>query len=161
MDYYKDRLITLVCHVCGSNNLIKRDDFFVCDSCDAKFKESETKGTFTEIDADIANAFLYLNIGAFDSAEEKFNYISKKYPDILVENPLAHEAVTFPFEGEQYLCIGFDCGYMTGSDKVVNIMEDEGLYGYSGICRLMDMLVEAYIGKANVQEMIKEAGLII
>lgn len=90
-----------------------------------------------------------------------FDVLAKKYPDILVEDPLAHEAVTFPFEGEQYLCIGFDCGYMTGSDKVVNIMEDEGLYGYSGICRLMDMLVEAYTGKADVQEMIKEAGLII
>lgn len=96
-------------------------------------------------------------------AHEKgaFELLSKKYPDILVEDPLCHEAVTFPFEGEQYLCIGFDCGYMTGSDKVVNIMEDEGLFGYDGIVRLMDMLVEAYTEKADVQEMIKEAGLII
>lgn len=50
---------------------------------------------------------------------------------------------------------------MTGSDKVVNIMEDEGLFGFDGIVRLMDMLVEAYMKKADVQEMIKEAGLII
>lgn len=79
----------------------------------------------------------------------------------LVESPLNHEAVKFPFEGKEYLCIGFDCGYMTGSEKVLNIMEDEGLYGYDGICRLMDMLMEAYRGTANVQNMIKEAGLII
>lgn len=107
------------------------------------------------------------NIGMIASdgipAHEKgaFELLSKKYLDILVEDPLCHEAVTFPFEGSQYLCIGFDCGYMTGSDKVVNIMEDEGLFGYDGIVRLMDMLVEAYTEKADVQEMIKEAGLII
>ena len=82
-------------------------------------------------------------------------------PHTLVESPLNHDAVKFPFEGREYLCIGFDCGYMTGSKKVLNIMEDEGLYGYDGICRLMSMLIEAYNGTADVQNMIKEAGLII
>lgn len=82
-------------------------------------------------------------------------------PDVLVENPVSHYAVTFPHEGEPYLCIGFDCGYMTGSDKVVNIMQDEGFYGYDGICRLMDMVKEAFHGTADVKTMIKEAKLII
>ncbi|MBQ7797199.1 MAG: oxidoreductase [Lachnospiraceae bacterium] len=82
-------------------------------------------------------------------------------PSVLVENPVSHNAVTFPHEGEPYLCIGFDCGYMTGSDKVVNIMQDEGMYGYDGICRMMDMVMEAYHGGADVKTMIKEAKLII
>ena len=97
------------------------------------------------------------------AAHEKPNLetLGELVPDLIIENPMSPEAVRFPHEGEKYLCIGFDCGYMTGSEKVVNIMEDEGLYGFDGICRLMDMLVEAFRGKADVRHMIKEAGLII
>lgn len=97
------------------------------------------------------------------AGHEKANHegLKKLIPDILVENPVSHNAVTFPHEGEPYLCVGFDCGYMTASKKVVNLMQDEGLYGYDGICRLMDMVKEAYHGNADVHSMIKEAKLII
>ncbi len=72
-----------------------------------------------------------------------------------------HNAVKFPHEGEKYLCIGFDCGYMTGSDRVADLMEDEGMFGFYGTRRLMEMLREAYRSKADVREMIVKAGLII
>lgn len=102
---------------------------------------------------------------ASDSAapheQESLRRLAKEAPDLLVENPMNHDAVKFPHQGERYLCIGFDCGYMTGSDKVLNLMEDEGLYGFDGICRLMDGMVEAYAGSADVHRMIKEAGLIL
>lgn len=81
--------------------------------------------------------------------------------DVQIVNPLHHNAVKFGYDGEHHLCIGFDCGYMTGSTKVANLMQDEGMYGYDGICRLMDMLMEAYHGDADVKTMIKEAKLII
>lgn len=67
----------------------------------------------------------------------------------------------FPHEGEKYLCIGFDCGYMTGSDKVSSLMEDTGLYAYDGILLLMDEIEKAWAGGANVRQMIVDAGLII
>ena len=82
-------------------------------------------------------------------------------PNVLVENPVSHNAVTFPHEGEPYLCVGFDCGYMTRSKKVVNLMQDERMFGYDGICRLMDMVGEAFNRNADVYTMIKEAKLII
>ncbi|MBE6845761.1 MAG: oxidoreductase [Ruminococcus sp.] len=97
------------------------------------------------------------------AGHEKSNLaaLAEESPHTLVESPLNHEAVKFPFEGNECLCIGFDCGYMTGSEKVVNIMEDEGLFAYDGICKMMDLIAMAYHGKADVQNMIKEAGLII
>ena len=82
-------------------------------------------------------------------------------PEILIENPMSHNAVKFPHEGENYLCIGFDCGYMTGSDRVADLMEDEGMFGFYGTRHLMEMLREAYQSKADVREMIVKAGLII
>lgn len=97
------------------------------------------------------------------AAHEKENQekLLELNPNVLVENPMSHNAVRFPHEGEPYLCIGFDCGYMTGSDKVVNLMQDEGMYGYDGLCRMMDMVVEAFNGGLNVKTMIREAKLII
>lgn len=99
--------------------------------------------------------------GVAGHEKESSRLIGELAPEVIVENPVKHTAVKFPHEGERYLCIGFDCGYMTGSDKVVNLMQDEGLYGYDGICRLMDMMMEAFQGGADVKTMIKEAKLII
>ena len=87
--------------------------------------------------------------------------LKKEDPEVLIENPMSHNAVKFPHEGEKYLCIGFDCGYMTGSDRVADLMEDEGMFGFYGTRRLMEMLREAYQNKADVREMIVKAGLII
>ncbi len=99
------------------------------------------------------------NISKFE--RESYEELQRIAPDILVENPLDHNEVTFPHEGEKYLCIGFDCGYMTGSDKVSDLMEDTGLYAFDGILLLMDEIEKAYAGGSNVRKMIKDAGLII
>ena len=90
-----------------------------------------------------------------------FEALKKEDPEVLIENPMSHNAVKFPHEGEKYICIGFDCGYMTGSDRVADLMEDEGMFGFYGTRRLMEMLREAYRSKADVREMIVKAGLII
>lgn len=99
------------------------------------------------------------SVSAFE--KPSFEALKKEDPEVLIENPMSHNAVKFPHEGEKYLCIGFDCGYMTGSDRVADLMEDEGMFGFYGTRRLMEMLREAYRSKADVREMIVKAGLII
>ena len=99
------------------------------------------------------------SVSAFE--KPSFEALKKEDPEVLIENPMSHNAVKFPHEGEKYLCIGFDCGYMTGSDRVADLMEDEGMFGFYGTRRLMEMLREAYQNKADVREMIVKAGLII
>ena len=87
--------------------------------------------------------------------------LAKEYPDMKVEDPLHHDEVKFPHYGEKYLCIGYDCGYMTGSDKVADLTEDEGMFGYYGTVRLMRLMTEAYGRSADVRSIIEKAGLII
>ncbi len=99
--------------------------------------------------------------GVSGHEQENHKELLELVPEVQILNPLHHNAVKFDHEGDHHLCIGFDCGYMTGSTKVANLMQDEGMYGYDGICRLMDMLMEAYHGDADVKTMIKEAKLII
>ncbi len=92
---------------------------------------------------------------------ESFEELRRIAPGLLIENPMDHKAVLFPHEGERYLCIGFDCGYMTGSDRVADLMEDTGLYAYDGILQLMDRMETAFEGGSDVGKMITDAGLII
>lgn len=98
-------------------------------------------------------------IPAFE--QENYEKLMELVPDLLLVNPLHHDSVKFGLTDKDFLCIGFDCGYITASDKVANLMEDDYMYGYDGVCRLMDMLTAAFNEKADVSEMIEKAGLII
>lgn len=48
---------------------------------------------------------------------------------------------------------------MTGSDRVADLMEDEGMFGFYGTRRLMEMLREAYRSKADVPGNDRESGV--
>ena len=43
----------------------------------------------------------------------------------------------------------------------MNWVNDDGLFGYDGVRRLMDMMVSALDEKADLERMIKEYGLVI
>ncbi|MBQ9980929.1 MAG: oxidoreductase [Oscillospiraceae bacterium] len=107
------------------------------------------------------NVKMIASDGIAEHEKPALEALTQESPDILLENPLGHDAVKFEHEGNMHLCIGFDCGYMTASQKVVNIIEDEGMFGYYGIVRLMELMKDAYNSDADVNEIISKAGLII
>lgn len=88
-------------------------------------------------------------------------YVKIQYPEVEIVNAVHHDMANAPIRDGGYLCIGFDCAYATGSEKVLNIMEDESLFGYYGVERLLELLVEAYEGQSDLYKMIEEAKLII
>ena len=89
------------------------------------------------------------------------DYVKANYPQVEIVNAVHHDMVNSPIRDGGYLCIGFDCAYATGSQKVLNIMEDEGLFGYDGVKQLMKLLVEAKEAQADLKGIIEEAKLII
>ena len=94
--------------------------------------------------------------------KESFEWLKTNAPHLEIASPLHHDSPKFAYRSySDCLCIGFDCGYMTGSEKVVNIMDDEGNFGFSGVVRLMEMMRSANARRADVAEMIREAKLII
>ena len=94
--------------------------------------------------------------------QEAYEYITKYHKNVTIVNAVHPELVKNAYRGkEDYLCIGLDCGYATDSDKVVKLMLDEGLFGYYGVEKLMDEMMNAYENGTNVKEMIEEARLII
>lgn len=61
-------------------------------------------------------------------------------------------------EGE-FLAIGQKAAYFTGTNYFVNIVEGGGMYGFDGICRLCDLLIEAKKEAKNARELIQIKGL--
>ena len=93
--------------------------------------------------------------------KEVYDFIIKNYPEVEIVNALHHEMAHIPIRQKEYLCIGIDCAYATKAKKVVNIMEDEALFGFFGITELMRMIVEANERDSDLKEMIEGAKLII
>lgn len=42
----------IVCEMCGSHDLIKKDDVFVCQNCDTKYSTEEAKKLMIEVKTD-------------------------------------------------------------------------------------------------------------
>lgn len=99
------------------------------------------------------------NLGAIE--KWAYEYISQRHPEIKIINAVHPDLVKFENRVEKCLCIGFDCGYATGSDKVVDLMDDEFIFGFYGVERLMESMVNAFEKGSDIKEMIEEAGLII
>ena len=107
------------------------------------------------------NVTFVMTDGVKSIEKAAYETIKANYPQVEIVNAVHHDMVRNPIREGGYLCIGFDCAYATGSQKVVNLMEDESLFGYDGVKKLMAMLVEANEAQADLKEIIEEAKLII
>ena len=93
--------------------------------------------------------------------KDAYEYITQNFKDIQVINAIHHDMVKRENENLDYLCIGFDCAYATDAKRVVDLKEDESLFGFYGIKELMSMMVKAYTNPVNLHDIIEEAGLIV
>ena len=93
--------------------------------------------------------------------KEAYEYITQNHKEIKAVNAVHHDMVKQEKEDMDYLCIGFDCGYATGAKRVVDLKEDESLFGFHGITELMRMMTEAYKNEVVLRDIIEEAGLIV
>jgi nitrogenase molybdenum-iron protein alpha/beta subunit len=59
------------------------------------------------------------------------------------------------------LAIGYNAGYMSGAKSVVNLVYDETMFGYQGVCKLMEKIEEAYLHPKDLQTMINAYGLVV
>lgn len=93
--------------------------------------------------------------------KEAYEYITENHKEIEVINAIHHDMVKHEHENKDYLCIGFDCSYATNAKRVVDLNQDETLFGFYGIKELMRMMITAYKNQVNLHEIIEEAGLIV
>ena len=87
--------------------------------------------------------------------------VTSAHPEIEILQPQHPDILKFDKRMPDSLALGFQSGYISASEYVVNWVNDDGLFGYDGVCRLMDMMVSALDEKADLERMIKEYGLVI
>jgi len=99
-------------------------------------------------------------IPAFE--KDAFDWLMEHRPDLEILDPLHHLAAKYAeHEYGQTLCIGTEAALITGSDKIVNLQEDNGLVCFDGAIELCSLIEEACNTSRNVMNLIKEANLVV
>lgn len=98
-------------------------------------------------------------IAAFD--KEACSWLVENVPDFKIVEALHPDSVKFENKMPECLCIGFSGGYLTKSIHVVDLMEDEYLYGFWGTEQLMEKLIYAFQNITDVNQIIAGAKLVV
>ena len=89
------------------------------------------------------------------------DWIASNAPGVRVVLPEHHRAPTIRRQDQEILSIGFEAAYLTGARHVAYFVNDETLYGYHGIRKLMDMMVKASKEDTDLLKMINDYGLVV
>ena len=87
--------------------------------------------------------------------------LAAEHPEVEIiqsDHPLMHIRRT---ERENAISIGEEAAYLTQSLHMVNLSEDEGMLGFYGVKRLMNMISESVGETADIRKMIEEYGGIV
>ena len=108
------------------------------------------------------NGFCIQNIYAKDIDERDADYIwVKENTDIEVIKINKHDIVNRWKDREDSISIGLEAAYVSGSKHVVSVFQDEKMYGYYGVCLLMEKLAVCILKDADLEQVIEEAGLVV
>ncbi|MGN0335835.1 MAG: nitrogenase component 1 [Lachnospiraceae bacterium] len=92
--------------------------------------------------------------------KECFIWLQEHAPELIVY-PTVHTAmrVQSRVSREKVLAIGQKAAYFTGTEHFVNVVEGAGLYGYDGIIRLSELMIEAFEKPKDVKSLIQIKGM--
>ena len=94
------------------------------------------------------------------SPEEKevAEWLQKEYPDLAYEPTIQPEMRMRPRNEENVLAIGQKAAWFTGSRHFVNLVQGAGLYGYDGIRRTAELMIEAWQEEKDPEDLIIRKG---
>ncbi|MDR2846178.1 MAG: nitrogenase component 1 [Candidatus Methanoplasma sp.] len=100
--------------------------------------------------------------GVASHDSEAYSWIQENASHIRVYDTESTEMVSRVGKcGRADISIGYSAGYFTGSDSVVGMVGDEGLFGYYGVERLMQMLMDSVSDPKDLQTMMESYGLVV
>ena len=101
---------------------------------------------------------------SFTSEEkEDFLWLQENYGDLKLYATVHPKMPRFPRDRAEkshgnLLAIGQKAAYFTGTWHFVNLLEGSGLYGYDGICRLMEMMLQSAREENDTEKIIQVKG---
>ncbi len=88
-------------------------------------------------------------------------WLAAEHPEIEVFQPQHHKAVLFQRRLPGSIAIGVDGAYLAGSRYVVDLFNDQGMFGYYGVKKLMELIEEAAKAPVDLEGLINEYGLVV
>lgn len=95
--------------------------------------------------------------------EAALKWLKRNNPDLLFKSAADFRARFYPRgkaenANEKMLAIGQKAAFFSGSDNFVNIIDNNGLYGYDGISKLADAMIDAFMNKKDTRKIIQVKG---
>jgi len=98
-------------------------------------------------------------IDVFTESEDIFEKLKSLKPDLKIYQSVGWNIRRMErFHNGKIVGIGQKSAYFNDTDYFVNIVENEGMYGYRGICRLMELLSRAAVEKKPMRELVQIKG---
>lgn len=95
-----------------------------------------------------------------DELDEDYQWLIKETKiEIIKVNK--HDIVHKWKEKDDSISIGMEAAYVSGSKHVVSVFQDEKMYGFYGICLLMEQLVNCVKEETDLEQVISQAGLVV
>ncbi len=92
--------------------------------------------------------------------EEDFRWLQAHNPQLMIYSTIHVKMRVLPRIIEtKVLAIGQKAAYFTGTPYFVNMVEGGGLYGFSGICKMAELMTEAFLEEKDTEDLIKRKGL--
>lgn len=85
----------MVCELCGSTNIVKKDDMFQCQHCGAKYSVEEAKKLIGSVKSVNNQTEKYLTLARRAKEENNAENAAKYYELVLLENPMSWEAAFY------------------------------------------------------------------
>ena len=60
---------------------------------------------------------------------------------------------------EKILAIGQKAAYFSGTEHFVNMVEGGGLYGFDGICKMAELMTDAFLNEKDTRDIVPRKGL--
>ena len=93
--------------------------------------------------------------------KDDYEWITSTHPEIEIIQSVHHKVVNRENQIPESIAIGVDGAYLAGSKYVVDLFDDEGIYGYYGVECLMAKLEHALTKVIDLENMIHEYGLVV
>ena len=93
--------------------------------------------------------------------KESFEWLKANAPQVEIISALNHNRINRVEEEQDCIAIGYNAAYIEKSKHVVDLIQDEHMFGYKGIVKLMDMMTKCYLEPMALKEIIEKYGLVV
>ncbi|PJI10437.1 MULTISPECIES: nitrogenase component 1 [Clostridium] len=98
--------------------------------------------------------------GFNEEEKDDFYWLKENSPELKIYPTVNARMRVLPRKSnEKMLAIGQKAAYFTGTENFVNIVQGGGMYGFDGICRMADLMMDAYINTKDTRNLIQIKGL--